>query len=540
VIPGNNRVTLMWDAIAETSWDPITGNDFEGYRIYRSTDPGFNDMTAITDQFGSVAYLNPLVQFDLDDGIKGSATVPVRGIHFWLGDDTGLRHIWVDSTAQNGQKYYYAITSYDMGSDSLGIAPTECSKYISITPDGTVDKGKNVAIARPEAPSAGFVPSQLDSLRLLVRPEGFGTATGKIEFSVLNPDSLKDGHKYRVTFEDTLINKNISGVPRLTYTTKNFTLTDMTVNHTLIQQSTQLGYSFDQPIVDGIQLKFYGDSVLALDANRSGWNRQDIQDYIFVPYRVSKETTIPEAADYQIEFGEVGMDTSDTYVRSNKELPAIPVNFKVFKIYPSENGDVKVESKFAFREQDGADGQFSAFSDQRKITDEIIILSDDKIPGFQFSLDRTAFDSLKTLPGPGDWVMLQLQKPFMHQDVFEFVAKNARIDEGLAKSQMNRIKVVPNPYIVANSWEPQNPYSSGRGPRELHFTHLPPKCTIKIFNVRGHLVATIDHETPSIEDGTEIWDMLSNDKMDIAYGIYIYHIDAGKSGQKIGKFAVIK
>jgi hypothetical protein len=28
--------------------------------------------------------------------------------------------------------------------------------------------------------------------------------------------------------------------------------------------------------------------------------------------------------------------------------------------------------------------------------------------------------------------------------------------------------------------------------------------------------------------------------MYIAYGIYIYHIDAGKSGQKIGKFAVIK
>ena len=178
-LPGDRKVRLLWDDFAESSEDPITGQDFEGYRIYRSTDPGFNDMAPITDGYGSVSYRKPLAQFDAADGIKGYSAVPVRGIRYWLGEDTGIKHLWIDTTAVNGQKYYYAVTSYDRGSDELGISPSECSKYISISPDGNVDKGTNVAIVRPEAPSAGFLPSGLDSLRLVVRPEGVGTEIGR-------------------------------------------------------------------------------------------------------------------------------------------------------------------------------------------------------------------------------------------------------------------------------------------------------------------------------------------------------------------------
>jgi hypothetical protein len=34
--------------------------------------------------------------------------------------------------------------------------------------------------------------------------------------------------------------------------------------------------------------------------------------------------------------------------------------------------------------------------------------------------------------------------------------------------------------------------------------------------------------------------MLSKDGLEIAYGLYIYHIDAPRIGEKTGKFAVIK
>ena len=84
------------------------------------------------------------------------------------------------------------------------------------------------------------------------------------------------------------------------------------------------------------------------------------------------------------------------------------------------------------------------------------------------------------------------------------------------------IKVVPNPYIVSNACEPPNPYTTGRGPREIHFIHLPAVCTIKIFNLRGQLVQSLDHNTPAVADGTEIWDMRTKDNLDVAYGVYIY------------------
>ncbi len=135
---------------------------------------------------------------------------------------------------------------------------------------------------------------------------------------------------------------------------------------------------------------------------------------------------------------------------------------------------------------------------------------------------------------------MRLSKPFLAADIFEFTMKSESIDAEAVKDAMGRIQVVPNPYIVANSWEAQNPYANGRGPREIHFTHLPAVCTIKIFNLRGQMIRTLEHDSPAIADGTEIWDMQTKDNLDVAYGVYIYHINAGKTGQKIGKFAIVK
>ena len=70
--------------------------------------------------------------------------------------------------------------------------------------------------------------------------------------------------------------------------------------------------------------------------------------------------------------------------------------------------------------------------------------------------------------------------------------------------------------------------------------HLPPKCTIRIYSLSGQLVDIIEHNNPDMSNGTEIWDMQTKDQLEIAYGIYVYHIDAGDVGEKIGKFAVIK
>ncbi|NOY79173.1 MAG: hypothetical protein GXO76_15075, partial [Calditrichaeota bacterium] len=53
------------------------------------------------------------------------------------------------------------------------------------------------------------------------------------------------------------------------------------------------------------------------------------------------------------------------------------------------------------------------------------------------------------------------------------------------------------------------------------------------------LVKTLEHNSP-IFDGSEAWDLTTKDGLDVAYGVYIYHVDAGKLGEKIGKLALIK
>ena len=113
------------------------------------------------------------------------------------------------------------------------------------------------------------------------------------------------------------------------------------------------------------------------------------------------------------------------------------------------------------------------------------------------------------------------------------------MDNQLATDELDDIVVVPNPYVVTARWEPKHIYVSGRGPRKLDFINLPQVCTIKIFTMAGYLVDVIEHSS-AYEYGTYSWDMLSKDGLEIAYGLYIYHVDAPNVGEKIGKFAVIK
>ena len=108
------------------------------------------------------------------------------------------------------------------------------------------------------------------------------------------------------------------------------------------------------------------------------------------------------------------------------------------------------------------------------------------------------------------------------------------------KNSLDEIRVVPNPYVVTNVLEPldrQNPRD--RGPRKLYFDKLPSSCTISIYTITGELVKEIQHESP-LDNGQEFWDLTTKDNFPVAYGIYVYHIDAGDLGEKIGRLAIIK
>jgi hypothetical protein len=527
-IPGDRKVTLMWDDFAEQSVDPILGADFEGYRIYRSTDPFWRDMLSITDGQGTPTFRKPLAQFDLVNEYEGYAAVPIKGVQYWLGSNTGITHTFVDTTVTNGITYYYAVASYDHGDPAVGIPPSECTKFISVSQAYEImEKGANVQQVRPEAPVAGFVPAGTDTVRKM---PGY-TSDGQIHVKVVVPDSVQNGHQYRITFQQQLTGDVFP-------TTKCFDLTDITAGKTLVKESTLFHNNDELPITAGFRLSFF-KSVEIMSVGGFRWSREHIFPLTVREHKKYNSNGIkPSSGDFALIISNVGIDTSEAFPPTAPELPAIPVNFKVV------NTVLNKEFKFAFSEKDvlpGQEGVLSSFTSAKTKRDLVILLNDDLIPGWEFQITPAVTNLADTLlPQAGDTAFVTIKDPFLAHDSLEFVMTADHIDGNEARADLDKIRVVPNPYIVTADWEPLNPYTSGRGPRELHFINLPPRCTIRIFNIAGQLVREIEHDADSIANGTVIWDMQTKDRLDISYGIYIYHIDAGKYGSKMGKFAVIK
>ncbi|MBU1318711.1 MAG: hypothetical protein KKG33_12040, partial [candidate division Zixibacteria bacterium] len=118
-------------------------------------------------------------------------------------------------------------------------------------------------------------------------------------------------------------------------------------------------------------------------------------------------------------------------------------------------------------------------------------------------------------------------------DVFRFSAPKIGEDDGTVIARtMENIKTVPNPYYNFSPYYELNQFD-----RIIKFINIPPAVdvTIRIFNLAGDLVRTIEH------DGGEIseieWDVRTDNGLYVASGIYIYLAESDM-GQKVGKMAV--
>jgi hypothetical protein len=115
-------------------------------------------------------------------------------------------------------------------------------------------------------------------------------------------------------------------------------------------------------------------------------------------------------------------------------------------------------------------------------------------------------------------------------DYFTFSSKAAnQFNAALAKDQLNQVLAVPNPYFNHSSYE-LNQFA-----RVVKFTHLPAVCTVRLFNLAGDLVRTLQKN-----DNTSqlTWDLLTDRGLPVASGIYIFHVDAPSVGTKVGKVAI--
>ena len=711
---GDGYVTLYWDDNAELSVDRITGDDFEGYKIYKATDTQFTDAGVVTDAFGTAKFNIPIKQYDKVNEYQDFYPGHVDGIQFYLGNNSGLVHSWTDTNVINGHRYFYAVTAYDHGSIEKEILPAETSKFVTMNRGGKVITAKNVVAIVPDAPAVGYVeaPKEKD-----VYPISTPVGTGTMKINNIDPSKIPDNNIYQIYFKDTRMNMvdddgdwsadshdvgfdgctdyfedglggcndyanpiandenqdnwndcGIDGIcneqefgfdaiqnpdpsnddydynnnPYGTEGNGEFDLGEKTENNgvpdlgepnldildldealpqttefmvvnvtssteldTVVPWSTDLDGDLGQ--FDGMVLEINNQTSVNVDNDLSHFYPKSESDYDFTFSPFSFGGIATKGVAYPRNYGLVFSDSASIVtnsvdlVRENGQSITIDssmTNFKVIDLddqgtsidmaiidrtwtyYSKAPGlpdsipvDSIMNSEFYLRPDqfdyfnilDTVVGSWSDFgfsvspfgSDYAlklelarqghfSYSDRIIIMESVGDTSFITWNVTPGHDNIPNLNTPkyGDTLALYTTKPFSSLDIYEFISKGASFDQGLLTNSSNRIKVVPNPYIVAASWEGQNPYADGRGPRSIHFNHLPPQCKIQIFTLSGELVNTLMHNT-SLDDGSFEWNMLTKDNLDISYGVYFYHVEPMGQGlydfkPHLGKFAVIK
>ena len=590
----DGRVRLYWDAKSEDSVDPLTQEkDFEGYKIYRSRDFNFADVYTITDANG-VPFLGQALldvntgrraQFDLINNYFGLAEREYdgRGVKYYLGDNSGLQHEYVDSTVQNGITYYYAVVAYDRGSPDL--PPTETQSVIQQDPlTGELIFDVNTTQAIPGPVSVGIVGPEvgLDGSPTSINSDATGKITVKvldelavdnkfykIEFTEADSYGTLDSTGVESTFrsKDTVLvnlpNENLQIGSVEVYDQSNILVDNSKyfVNYISgqiagakpgdliagndykiyyryypVYQSSLINNEDANSTFDGLRIFVQNDSLNFDSENSKFIHGADVTvlDTIFYPALIgviSLRTKI--SADWEIRWNDV--DTlADGSWKYADTVHTLLGNFALpFEVY-----NLTADAPATFVIDELVPGKRN---NKRWDWGEGIVLqpqgATNAATSYEVILKLDKSKPVQKLPKNGDIYQVKTNKPFEKNDIFVFETKKAEFKNEIAKEGLNNIYVVPNPYVAYSISENPGRTFTKRGDRELQFRNLPQTCTIRIYTITGELVDTIEKD-----DLTSMvsWDLLSSEGMRIAYGVYIYHVDIPGVGEKIGRFGVIK
>ncbi len=537
VVEGDKKVTLIWDNYPETVPDPFypiikakdpntkyIADDFEGYRIYRSP-------TGISGSWELIA------EYDKPGDAKSvtvvdSSTFTSKEYH--IGNNTGLRYFYVDSSLTNGLDYYYAVTAYDFQPHSSPVT-LESSKA-------------NKTVARPRTePCAVSDPSfQIEHTTGLASYNVPGGPT--VTVKILERLAIT-GHDYIIYFTRDENNNLL------------WNLKDQTTGEVLLEDQSDLAGLSWSKIVDGMtfkvvnvpnQVKYemtagvdtFHMSPKSFEANANfrmaNWNADyGFYEIRFVgwvdangdsvygwehphgkaacPFELWSLGTTPDDPSDDVRLWPVWVD----YIRRNGKWD--PNELATYIPYYGEKGN-KYSEDWTSNPRHLDTKYFRPPRGPRETSPQYDL-------DYKFSFDD---DSVHWTKGE-TWRITAL-KGFDEEDTL--LIKTSAVQAVNKLSELDKIKVVPNPFIISNVWMPSSDYGV------IYFTHLPRVCTIRIFTMAGDFVQELKKgydEMAYLKDEGEIkWDMTSYNHQDIASGVYLAHIDAPGIGQRIIKFAVVK
>ena len=526
--------STTFEVVNTTLWEVLEYNDAledgDGYAVIKDMETGepYPDGTYLS---GESIYFGGLY-VEISDGSSGP---PVAGDIFKIvstpsmaiGSDAGIKHHFVDEGIMNGIRYAYAVTSYDTGNPKTGLISMESSKI------------ETTVYVYPRSQPAGYEAPESPVEHAVKDPAAGPLSDGEVTAEPIEPNRVT-GHTYKITFND-------EGPAQ-------WTLTDTATGAAVIENQPQS----DSPvIVDGLLLVVNGPAPNMIGKEMPGGSGTGHIEFeqAYMGGRNANHH------DFEIRF----VDSMEKGVVREQRAAMDSVPFELWDIGYGTPDDTSDDIRVwpLFYDYSTADDIWTAgegAADMIIFTDipydEDFFANKDHDPGndaywgYDPGDPMSRHDWLYRMnfseqSKPGDVWRFISTKPNTSNDVFTVVTKAEVIPDKGDKKILDKIKVVPNPYFVTNRSVTQE------GTDRIFFTHLPAKCTIRIYTLAGELVRQIEHDgfdSPFPDDafvqgnsgGTESYDLLTYNQQALASGIYIYHVDAGEIGQKIGKFAIIR
>lgn len=583
-------VRLVWGDESESSVDVVTGYaDFEGYRVYKSTDGGTDWGEPLYDTYQTESGWKPIAQYDLtrDEDIAryGRDISGQDPLAPWvsLGSNTGLRHEYTDYDVKIGTEYTYSVVAYDIGMEpgyTINISSENNIFYYNLDTISvndmipfdyyatgelvgdslmvignrnivdeviydtvwsttnvddewgsfSVQSLENSRGTTPMSPQfCQVTPSRtpLDITGHITLEPGEGTiGDGETIVRIANSDEITQ-HKYKIEIFAESFNRTYGPYIK----NPKYSIYDLTTGDTLVDKLTNNDLDPSEsntyrPVFDGLQVVFDNYEGLALnDVIKDDRWTSRRED---IDYSISCSLQPPPYRDYGIVFGGIEDVLDTVFWNGTSDNAKRPAPFKVVDLNSGERVQILV---FDLNRNDTLD-----YNDELSFRELNV---PGQAPGsvktswiIKFTWDTIVYPENSYPFGNGDTLIITTNKPLHNGDSYTFRAGEFTelLDED--EYDMNDIKVVPNPYLVSVSWEQSEYYG------KLLFTHLPHQCTVKIFTLTGEYVDQIEHD--DMFDDSEAWDLISVNRQEIAPGLYVFSVETPDGQKHVGKFAVIR
>ncbi|MFO7767971.1 MAG: hypothetical protein R6W82_03310 [bacterium] len=572
------EITLSFDLSKTLNTpDALSGiQDFEGIRIYRSTDRGDTWGDINFDSSGNPDGWFPYAQFDLANDITGEDAFTNTN----LGEDTGIVTTWTDPNTLDGIEYWYAITVYDRGEyDATGKQVLRSLE----TPIGSDPNNPTVLAAISGSQPNGYVAGGLggvgeraSSINLL--HEGETRPHKSAAWVEVRSEPALTGDDYEIVFTDYFVDPQgdttstelLTGGWGSERTASGVTLNSTTSTTTLFEALEPGRENLDWanlPVTDGMR-------IFVKDPNDGNYGVHRFQQapgasYTFYTYYSgpkglagqpdqSLERVIANDATWDFEF--VWSDTAadgslnkaiaagDRVVanapfevwRTDTGERVWPIITQWFQADPNWSNayerviitDVPYDTDFfdtsLYPNHDPADPDYWAWWAEDDLSTQSDWL-------WFFELSQWSPD----LWTHGETWTAEIYRPIA-SDVtngtssLSFTTTASDIDQ--AETTLDNVTVVPNPYYVFAEWD-QNENN-----RKIQFRNVPPNSTVDIYTVSGELVASLEHgdEYNSTKIGTVEWNIWTYEFTEAVYGLYVYVVKTADGQKKVGKFAIIR